>query len=807
MAERDLVFDALARAGLGLSETTRRAPEWAGTLALHPHQVEAVERLRPILRTHHGALLADAVGLGKTYVALAIAADYHSADVLAPAGLLPMWRGAIARAQMTQPPDVRSLHAFSTPRVHTRGSVRAHPHLVIIDEAHHLRNPTTRRYRAVAEWCRRAHVLLLSATPIHNMERDLEHLLALFLGSRAGALDSAQRSAIIVRRNVRDLDDTPGALRQLPTVVSHAPLPIGDSVAVTRGLSSLPPPLPTRDGTAAGALVTMGLIRAWCSSGAACLSMVARRRARALALAEILAQGRWPSRHELRAWTVTEDTVQLGFTELLVEACEQHDAESAIQRAREQLALHTEALSALTHIVRAAAPQLDRTRVEAIRRVRSRHRGVAVIAFSQFADTVRGLGRLLQWDSGVAMLTSQGGRVAGGAMRREELLRRIAPRAHGVARPVAHERIYLVLTTDLLAEGVNLQDAGVVVHLDLPWTPAAIAQREGRIARLGSGHEQVHVYSLASPGGGEELMRLAARLRRKARAVSVALALEGERPGERRSERRSDRAGTGQQGPHTPHAMVSLPTASSPMHRTLRRWRASPAIEQHSESPARAPDGTGAHSTARSNRTRGLPASTAIHVVQHIREGWLATVGTTGTHTRALCGGWFTAGGRQTHATNDVRTLSRLIQAAHSAPDYLNAPQPAVARYRELALRACGRRARAGQAHAAVEAVVTPQHRAQRHVRRLLASLSLSERIRVAPKAALAVRTISALRGAGDELALDQLLGETGRSLNADTWLDAVIALTDATEPLLARHAPADIASAADVFTLLLLLR
>ncbi len=759
MRERALAFEALARAGLGVADTAHATEMHVGTSALHAHQVEAVQRLQPLLSAHHGALLADAVGLGKTYVALAIASRYRSVDVLAPAGLVTMWRGAIDQTGVQPPPEVRSLHAFSSRHAPVPRQSRERPHLVIVDEAHHLRNPATRRYHAVAQWCRRAHVLLLSATPVHNDQGDLEHLLALFLGARAHTLNGAQRTAFIVRRNAQDVSRTQQAGGQLPTLISHEPLPIGDSAAVTRALSTIPPPLPTRDGRAAAALVTLGLVRAWCSSGAACLSMIGRRRARAQALTDILAHGRWPTRHELSAWTVTEDTVQLGFTELLVDVGERSTDGSDLAQAREQLARHADALSALAHIVRAVATPLDRTRVEAIRKVRALHRGVAVIAFSQFADTVRGIGRLMQWDSGVATLTSHGGQVAGGSMSREELLRRTAPRAHGVTAPAAHERIYLVLTTDLLAEGVNLQDAGVVLHLDLPWTPAAIAQREGRIARLGSLHDTVHAYSLSPPGEGAELMRLAARLRRKARAVSVALAPES------RFE--------------VPRVLASLPTASSRLHRTLRRWRTPSEAE----------------------------GSRLVHVVQHRREGWLAAVSDPGSETRRLRGGWFATGTTRTNATSDPRALTQLVQAADAAPDYRDAPPGLVERYEQLVQRALGRGARQGQARAFVEAVSSPVHRAQRHARRLLSSISLADRVRLAPQASLALRIVRALRGAGDERALEQLLDGVGGALSADAWFGAVIALEATGDACTVAPRGAHEAPTTPTLTLLLLLR
>src|SRR5688572_10824059 len=77
---------------------------------------------------------------------------------------------------------------------------------------------------------------------------------------------------------------------------------------------------------------------------------------------------------------------------------------------------------------------------------------------------------------------------------------------------VRAERIDLLLSTDVLSEGVGLQDASVVVHLDLPWTPARLEQRTGRIARLGSRHATVAVYAIAPPASAEAPLDVERRL-------------------------------------------------------------------------------------------------------------------------------------------------------------------------------------------------------------------------------------------------------------------------------------------------------
>jgi hypothetical protein len=131
--------------------------------------------------------------------------------------------------------------------------------------------------------------------------------------------------------------------------------------------------------------------------------------------------------------------------------------------------------------------------------IRSSHPDAKIVAFAQYSETVSTLFRRLAAVGRVAMLTSHGARVAGGALTRHEAIVRFAPLASRFAPPGPAEAIDLLLTTDLLSEGVNLQDAEVVVHLDIPWTLARMEQRVGRVSRMGSRHARVHVHVLHPP--------------------------------------------------------------------------------------------------------------------------------------------------------------------------------------------------------------------------------------------------------------------------------------------------------------------
>ena len=491
-------------------------PRIIGDVTLLPHQAEAVVRLRAILDEFHGALLADDVGLGKTYVALALAAERRTAHVIAPAALLPMWRQAITQAACTHV-QLHSLHAFSAPRPPTSTRSSYGDDLVILDEAHHLRTCATKRYKAVAAFVANHDVLLLSATPLHNDARDLRHLFALFAGGREDLLSPHRLAQLIVRRT----QSSHHAAR--PRVQKHAPHDVPHDRATLSAILALPAPLPAHDGAVSGALIRLGLLRTWCSSDAALTHALRKRLARGDALRQALLAGRHPTHAELRSWLVGDHEVQLAFPELLAS----HQTESGALL--EILDQHLAAIRALDEHHRRSACG-DLLRAQAIRDIRTQHPNVPIVAFSQFAQTVHALHRALADITGVGSLTGTHARIASGSISRQHALASFAPVAQGRPPPPPHQAITLLITTDLLAEGVNLQDAGVVLHCDLPWTDALLQQRVGRCARIGSRHDVVHVYQLGPPTGSAHILKLSERLSHKARLAQQLVGAPAQSP-------------------------------------------------------------------------------------------------------------------------------------------------------------------------------------------------------------------------------------------------------------------------------------
>ena len=485
-----------------------------GDVALHPHQLSAVSRVRMAIREFGGALLCDEVGMGKTFVAAAIAREYAAPLIVAPAVLAQMWRDALTATHIRADfisfeklsrvtHDPASRQRLSSARSPRRTPERKYD-LVIVDEAHHARNHATRRHARLTELTRDAKVLLLSATPIHNRRDEMSAILSFFLGSRAHALTPVEIARCVLRRGHAQLESR--AL--IPRVLPVRTLRVSDDPSVVRDLMSLPDPVPVREGGSGGVLIGRGLVHQWASSEAALDAALRRRIARAYALIASLEAGTYPSEYELRAWTFDDGALQLGFPELL--SAKIGNAGALLASVRR----HASALDAFrAHYGRQSTLDLERARhLLAIRRS---HPDAKIVAFSLYAPTISMLYRQLQSIGGVAILTAQGARVAGGKLSRRDALTRFAPDASKISRPPPSETIDLLLTTDLLSEGVNLQDAQIIVHLDLPWTAARMEQRVGRVARMGSPHAAIYTYLVRPPESADALLGTASMITRK----------------------------------------------------------------------------------------------------------------------------------------------------------------------------------------------------------------------------------------------------------------------------------------------------
>jgi len=426
-------------------------------LQLYAHQRTAVVR---VLRDMRGrAILADEVGLGKTIEAGVIVKEYmvrglaRKVLILTPASLLTQWQQELNEKLAIPARINRSVHHWdrwdciitsldTARRPEHAARLQAIPwDVVVVDEAHRLKNRATAGWRLV-DGLSKKYLLLLTATPIQNDLTELYNLFTLlkpgllrtfsafkreFMLDRRAAKQPARLrerlAEVMVRSTRRD------ALLRLPRrVVETVSVPLSEPerafydrvLAFARALYAGPGGEPGR------VLPLILLLRELCSSPAA-----AYRTLRAMAGGPRLAPG-----------------------------------------ARAQA-------GALAQKGLAIAPQA-RKLAAAVDWIRAR--GEPVLVFTEFRATQTALAQRLQ-GAGVPVALFHGG------LDRDQRLAAVE-RFRGQGG--------VLISTEAGGEGQNLQFCRVVLNYDLPWNPMRVEQRIGRVHRLGQTRD-VHVINLVAP--------------------------------------------------------------------------------------------------------------------------------------------------------------------------------------------------------------------------------------------------------------------------------------------------------------------
>ena len=193
-----------------------------------------------------------------------------------------------------------------------------------------------------------------------------------------------------------------------------------------------------------------------------------------------------------------------------------------LRRIHEALQHDVEALTELWRLVGDITPDKD-AKLQTLQQLLAKDlKGQKVIVFTYYRDTARYLYRELGGDQGADFRRQAGEpvirRMDGGASpsERSRLIQAFAPQSNNRPDLVGSDRgVDVLISTDVLSEGQNLQDCGILVNYDLHWNPTRMVQRAGRIDRIGSKHPLLWVHNMFPEEGLERLLGLVESLNRK----------------------------------------------------------------------------------------------------------------------------------------------------------------------------------------------------------------------------------------------------------------------------------------------------
>jgi superfamily II DNA or RNA helicase len=141
--------------------------------------------------------------------------------------------------------------------------------------------------------------------------------------------------------------------------------------------------------------------------------------------------------------------------------------------------------------------------------VRIDHPTDKLLIFTQFADTARYLEAALR-KAGVDAVAA----VTGQSENPTRTAWRFSPRSNKKERVAQTEgELRVLIATDVLSEGQNLQDCATIVNFDLPWAIIRLIQRAGRVDRIGQQADTINCYSFLPADGVERIIRLRSRVR------------------------------------------------------------------------------------------------------------------------------------------------------------------------------------------------------------------------------------------------------------------------------------------------------
>ncbi len=549
------------------------------------YQLEAVADAESKLRRHNGVFLSDVVGLGKTFIAAMLCSKLRKKVlVFAPPHLTDYWEDILREFRV--PAKVVSSGILSRKEKSELSEFKNYP-VVVVDEAHRFRNDWTKAYINLHSICQGKKVILITATPYNNRPSDIKNQLLLFqnryrstipgvtnleeffknLENRIKKVDRRKNphkyrevlkdcgkeirdkilKYVMVRRTRGEVEKfygedlkTQGVSfpkvkspkrvyykldSKLDNLYDRTIKAIGNlsyarytpSFYLKEKLKENDPEFLSQKNLA-GLMKTLLLKRLESSFEAfrKSLERFLDSHEKFLSIFE-----------ERREVYVSKevDVYELLEEDSIDELMELVESGKVKRYKREELSPNfyknlkedTETIRVLKEEWEKVKedPKLNRFLEFLTGKDPVLSKAKKILIFTESSETAEYLGKELRNVFGNSVLVYSS---KSGAPVRKKIIANFDPNA-----PVMEDDIRVLITTDVLAEGINLHRANVIVNYDIPWNPTRVLQRVGRINRVGTEFKEIHIYNFFPVGVAERELGLEAAAVAKLQAFHQAL--------------------------------------------------------------------------------------------------------------------------------------------------------------------------------------------------------------------------------------------------------------------------------------------
>lgn len=563
-------------------------------------QEDAVKRIYSRLKVYNGVLIADSVGLGKTWIAKKVIEDFgfyrrQRFIVVCPASVdEPLWRPALKDIGVSE----NIIHQEELGREDYDFGVLERKlnfkledaALIVVDESHNFRNPLSNRYESLFTLVEKASkkskpkLLLLTATPMNNTHWDLYFQLMLLVQNnkraffkegifdlerqfkRADRGDISQLSDVLQIISIRRprqyiIDNYPDArYKDEEGVWRKIEFPKRELREIDYSLDETYQGLYSEIAQKIGKELNLAYYRLeeYRIVGKKDIMELGRMKALGGILQTVLLKRLESSVEAFRKSIQTQIDFLSVFKGVFKEGKilrkkfynkylayleeEAEDSGRLIGELKKNLesvdlgAFNTAkflgdldgdigVLEEIKTLIARIGKDKDAKLTELKERLIELTDKGKIILFSFYSDTVDYLYDALNEDEGFS--TKFGGRIAHvtgsfSTQRRKEVL-----------NSFLHSDTNLLLSTDILSEGQNLQKARIVINYDLHWNPVRMIQRAGRIDRIGSPYDEIFIYNFYPEKELEKLLELVKILQRKIEMINETVGLDASVLGEK----------------------------------------------------------------------------------------------------------------------------------------------------------------------------------------------------------------------------------------------------------------------------------
>lgn len=539
------------------------------------YQIDAVTQARQKLDAYNGVFISDVVGLGKTYICAMLANSFNRNTyklIICPPVLVDYWRSVLQEFDVSRC-DVESLGKLD--KVIARGTDKYQ--YVFVDEAHRFRNSGTEAFTELHQICRGKKVILISATPINNYTSDIENQIYLFQAKQSGTINGIKNIEGFFRGLNYKLSDKPkGSFEYMNQLRENSEI-IRDKlirevmIRRTRGeiqkyyeddlnkqglifpkvgtpekiiytfddetddaftqtiniikdfkYSRYTPLLYLKDKKKYAQMLVsqknMGgfmkgiLVKRLESSFYAFRMTLERFITSYTQFIEMAKNGKVYISKKVNVYDLLDD----GDTQKLMYLIEQQDImefetkefSSQFFRDLESDLAQLKSMQFIWSLI-SNDPKLDEFRNNLTTNIIMK--GKKVIVFTESKETAEYLCSNLQDIYGERVIYFSGQSSARLKIKIEESF-------NPKFKDKNNDMYDLLITTDVLAEGINLHRANVVINYDLPWNPTRIMQRVGRINRVGTEFDRIYVFNFFPTAQSKKHIPLEGRILEKLQA-------------------------------------------------------------------------------------------------------------------------------------------------------------------------------------------------------------------------------------------------------------------------------------------------